>query len=158
NGEQTVEQGWNIDYGLYFDNNVHYFIFATADSYKNGCYNNRAGTPGNCVPFVAFPGALTTPGMTLSTGVTQGQHSYLIMETLFMSVSGVTGWAVGDAGIYPSTGFKGDMQTNANAFRAGGEVSDASQKWLIPMGSGADPNAGNDSAAAIYDVQAIVGT
>ena len=150
--------GWNVDPYVNAGNNpnsAHLFIFATTNGYGNGCYNNVGS---NCVPWVAQSGAVVTPGMTLPNGTPGGTQHELTLYTLNYSA----GWYLyalidssgGYLGYYPTADFSGTMQTSAGVYQVGGEVSDVTEAWVVPMGSGATPTAGYGQAAYHHDFYA----
>lgn len=83
------------------------------------------------------------------------------MTVQYFSTAGATGWYLGTGfrdsgtsgnyfnwiGYWPASDFTGTMQSQAYSFQVGGEVFDSSKKWVVQMGSGADPNAGFQQAA-----------
>jgi len=160
---QSVETGVNVDPSIYNDQNPHFFIFATNDGYSNGCYNNVAphfvlmttypfgeevGGPGDCLGWIGAPGATLTPGMTLATSTFNGNQAELALTTYNGYIGYATsGWNIMGAGVYPSTDFVGAMQSTATTFSVGAEVLDHTQSWYVPMGSGAEPQAGYGQAA-----------
>ena len=159
---QTVEAGWIVFPVLFKTNNPaapHLFTFATNDGYLSGCWNNDA--TGSCLPWVAHPGALVTPGMTLPSGVVGGAQVDMQVNVSYVSGSGwcLSVWNIlsppgGSAvGCWPSSDFTGTMQTAATYFQVGGEVYG---DLGVPMGSGSLPNAGFGRAAFHHDYTAYI--
>lgn len=147
---QSVETGTNVDYGLYGDRNTHFFIYATRDDHATtGCYNNVGSTTGKtCLTWIAAPGATLTPGMTLSSSTFNGTQAELTLLTQAGNVGySTSGWNIVGAGVYPRTDFIQYMQDTATSFTVGGEIYDSTQSWYVPMGSGAEPQAGYGQAA-----------
>lgn len=150
---QSVEAGWNVDPGLYGDENSHLFVFSTTDGYQTtGCYNNWPGT-GNCVPWVQSSSRYA-PGMILPASVVNGAAHELEVLTININnwwiqitVDGVREYM----GYYPASAFHGSMQTYADNFEVGGEVYDATGKFNVPMGSGYWPEFGLGYAAYHHD-------
>jgi hypothetical protein len=159
---QSIEAGINVDPSLYGDGALHFFIFSTNDGYKTGCYNNNSNT-GTCVPFVVLPNAQFTPGQILTTtgtptGSDQSARVQITMKQLFLPIFGGlwinVGWDItlagSEVGYYPIANFSGTMKSSASTFQAGGEVDDQTNTWVVPMGNGASPLAGQASSHTFY--------
>lgn len=161
---QTIEAGTNVAPHLYGDRNVHFFIYASNDGYATGCYNNLDGKPSTCRPWVGWPGAALTPGMTLSSSTFYGAQAELKIQIYFYR-----GWNIQNAGTYPGSDFVGPMSGgSASAFSVGGEVFDETRSWYVPMGSGAEPHAiytqaaywkgPSDDGLSVIDINGISNT
>jgi hypothetical protein len=151
---QTVEVGYNVDPWVNPGDQVnpHLFVYSTTTAYASGCYNNI----GNCDgPFVLTPGALYTPGMTLAASGFGGSYQTLDLYTYFGSAGGSNAWIINNVGYYPASNFHSSMATgSAGIYRAGYEVYDASNQWVVPIGSGAEARAGYGQAAYVNFMEA----
>jgi hypothetical protein len=142
---QTVEVGWQVNPGRYGNTKPVFFIYWTADGYRNtGCYNLT------CNAFVqtsgdwAIGGAL--PSWSTSGGPqTEVEFSFLLDQDKWWLYAG--GETSADAvGYYPTSIFKnGPMANGAAQILFGGEVAGTTSG--PPMGSGGSASAGWQFAA-----------
>ncbi|HTA17957.1 MAG TPA: neprosin family prolyl endopeptidase [Polyangia bacterium] len=160
-GIQTIEVGWTVDWSIHAGNQPHLFIFSTNNAYADGCYNNVGS---NCLPWIAAPGAVYTPGQALPSS-TFNTSPQLFQPVVYNGDEGygAAGWNIIGIGVYPSTNYFGNMQSFASLFTVGGEIYDSNQgdsthtsppptgPYTVPMGSGAEPDAnvrGTETQAA----------
>jgi len=148
---QTVEAGWQV-----INNHAtpSFFIDDTNNGYNSNC--NIGGLVGHCPIWLVYPGATLKVGDALPYSVPSGdQREIRIIIENFSSTWSV--YAAGSwAGYFSTSDFFGTMQTAANTFSVGGEVSDSRDMWSTPMGSGADPGAGFGQAAYVHDMYACI--
>jgi len=169
NRTQSVEVGWNVDFGLYGDNNTHLFIFATNDNYQTtGCYNDLAARPGTCLTWVpnSAAGSLAL-GMTISpTSVVGGSQVEMTVRTLnFNNFDGIPpNWWIYEEtpsqyqtiGYYDSNDYLGTMQNAADEFLIGGEAaapSTTTDFTGVDMGSGLCAEQGFGGASYVRNYQ-----
>jgi hypothetical protein len=163
---QSLEAGWNVDYSLYNDGNVHFFTYSTRDGYgSTGCYNLIA-TCGSSTGsgFVMLSGAPVTPGQIILDSLVGGDPQRTMSLAWYTSTDNrwylaYNGTAIGyiptsifannQGGSQPlSTGF-------ASIFEAGGEVYDSltNGAFTTDMGSGQPQYLGYDWAAYQESIQ-----
>jgi hypothetical protein len=142
---QTVEAGWDVDYGLFGDLSPHLFVYATSDGYATtGCYDDWPGsTQRTCLPWVPLNSTYAL-GQALPASVPGGAQQELLVYT---TINGAyQGWVlvivVGGKpivlGYYPTSDFgSGPMASAATTFRVGGEVYDGAAAgggaWPSPV-------------------------
>jgi hypothetical protein len=143
---QTVEGGWQVYPGFYGTNDPVLFIFSTPDNYKSGCYNLT------CSGFVQVDNTWVLGG-TLSPVSTDGGTQYIIrmqwqlfQGNWWLFVQGNGNYIA--VGYYPGTLFgTGQMATNAQYVKYGGESDSDNSGNAGQMGSGAFASAGWTHAA-----------
>jgi hypothetical protein len=143
---QTVEGGWQVYPGFYGTNEPVLFIFFTPDNYSTGCYNLT------CSGFVQVDNSWVLGG-TLAPVSTDGGTQYIIrMQWQFyqgnwwLFVQGSGNYIA--VGYYPGTLFgTGQMATNAQFVKYGGETDSDNSGNAGQMGSGAFASAGWTHAA-----------
>jgi hypothetical protein len=147
---QTAEVGWQVYPQKYGNTKPVFFIYWTADNYKNtGCYNL------DCSAFVQINNSWTIGG-TISPSSTQGGSQYEIQATFYLYQGRwwlyMGGTSSGNAiGYYPVSIYKnGAMASHAAEIDYGGEVV-GTTSWP-PMGSGKFANTGWQHAAYQRDI------
>jgi neprosin-like protein len=143
---QTVEGGWQVYPGFYGTNDPVLFIFFTPDNYASGCYNLT------CSGFVQVDNTWVLGG-TLAPVSTDGGTQYFIRiqwqlykGNWWLFVQGNGNYIA--VGYYPGTLFgSGQMATNAQYVKYGGETDSDSAGNAGNMGSGAFASAGWTHAA-----------
>ncbi len=161
---QTIEVGWSMVAG---NTAPYFFNFATNNGYADGCWgvgggcgdslwngsNPPTATPN---PFIQYnqtwPTYMVYLGFTPPGGGTPTEYQASIYNpgdgNWYVIVAG--NWI----GYYSASFFHGAMQHTAEDFEAGGEVHDASDLWIQPMGTGASASAGYGQAAYLHDFYA----
>ncbi|XP_059441823.1 protein neprosin-like [Corylus avellana] len=132
NGPNTIEAGWAVHPGTYFDNDTHLTTFWTVDGYKHGCYNARC--PGYIqVHRQYFPGDALT-----EISVYDGQQ-FAVNLTIAQDKSTGNWWLkVGNdsLGYWPKEIFT-HLATGASSIRYGGVTfSPPNIRTPVPMGNG----------------------
>ncbi|MBN1612485.1 MAG: neprosin family prolyl endopeptidase [Polyangiaceae bacterium] len=168
---QTVEAGWTVAESVngVGQTDPHLFIYATNDAYTTtGCYNNTPMGTKRCLAWVPSAQSVYAPGMQLSAGA----QEELTISTRYRSPSdspGYTGpaaWWIyvqGSAGgsyigYYLASEFAGgEMATRGGRYTIGGEVSDSTNTWVVPMGTGASALAGLGQAGYHRNYRACTG-
>lgn len=143
---QTVEGGWQVMPGFYNTNDPVLFIYFTPDNYKSGCYNLT------CSGFVQVDNSWVLGG-TLTPVSTDGGTQYIIrmqwqlfQGNWWLFVQGSGSYIA--VGYYPGTLFgTGQMATNAQYVKYGGETDSDNSGNAGQMGSGAFASAGWTHAA-----------
>jgi len=143
---QTVEGGWQVYPGFYGTNDPVLFIFFTPDNYTSGCYNLT------CSGFVQVDNSWVLGG-TLAPVSTDGGTQYIIRMQWQLFQGNWWLFAQGNGsyiavGYYPGTLFgSGQMATNAEYVKYGGETDSDSSANAGNMGSGAFASGGWTHAA-----------
>jgi hypothetical protein len=145
---QSVEAGWEISPGESTNpgalNAPYLFAFATPDGYNSGCEADE----GSASCWVDNPGRTMAPNQSLYN---QG----LLTVAVERVTSGEEGWWVEAngswLGYFPTSYYGSSIMTTTGAetFQAGGEVADPTNSWVMPMGSGANPTAGNEGGGSL---------
>lgn len=135
---QTAESGWARNPAAYGDNNLHYFIFWTADDYQHtGCYDLR------CAGFVQTNNTIVLGSIFPSSDwSTPGGQQYEIQVAYEHSGDGANWWLLVQGiwvGYYPASLYP-TMQYYGNVVQWGGEVYNSEpsgRHTKTQMGSGA---------------------
>jgi hypothetical protein len=153
---QSVEVGWIVG-APYTGTSPRLFTFTTIDGYyQNSWYGTDLHTP-----WIAYPGAPYTVGMTLS-GSNSPPYPELSIDVYnyspgypnwYVIINGqLIGWfPVGPSGASP--GYAGIMRTHATYLQAGGEVysgSPTADYTTTTMGTGTEPTSGTYTSAAYF--------
>ena len=144
--KQTVEGGWQVMPNFYSTSDPVLFIYFTPDNYSTGCYNL------SCSGFVQVNNSWVLGG-SLAPQSTDGGTQYIIRMQwqlfegnwwLFVKGSG----EYVAVGYYPGSLFgRGQMATNAEKVKYGGETAPNDENKAGNMGSGAFANTGWSHAA-----------
>lgn len=168
---ESVEVGWDVDptylnAGRPKPSAPHLFIFSTNDGYATGCYDGDSMF-GTCDDtWIGAPQSPMALGMTLTASIPGSTQTELALRLSVQSPSWGNGpgwlieWSANGAGntvplgYYPSTGFHNQMVSTGDTFQVGGEILDATDKMVVPMGSGASASLGFGKAAYVHDFAA----
>jgi hypothetical protein len=149
---QSVEAGWQLKSGLPF-----LFTYATNDGYAHSCWGHYQDMCTDPAPHWVQVSTRYWPDMQLPSSTLFGTQQEIPLSIVYMAFAGGS-WSImtgGEViGSFASKYFTGGMQTRAQTFQAGGEVIDGTNSWVVPMGSGAQPETGFGQAAYVHDVKA----
>ncbi|CAI8608738.1 unnamed protein product [Vicia faba] len=148
----TIEVGWQIDQRFYGDRRTRFFIFWTADAYRNSCYNLQ------CPGFVQTNKDIAF-GAAISPISTYNGKQFKISLSVWKDVKTGNWWlryGYKNVGYWPSSLFT-NLKDVASKVHWGGEILNEQypKASSIQMGSGHFPEEGWQKAAYFNNINVL---